>query len=164
MVILETNKGNICVKLFADEAPSTVKNFLSYVDAGHYDGTIFHRVIPNFMIQGGGFESGMVQKQTQEPIENEAANGISNEMGTLAMARTNDPHSATCQFFININNNAFLDYKESTSQGFGYCVFAKVTDGMDIVDNIKSVDTSTQGMHQDVPVEDVVINKAYQKV
>ncbi len=160
MVVIKTNFGDITIKLFEKEAPKTVENFLSYVDEGFYDGTIFHRVISNFMIQGGGFESGLAQKPTKTPIENEADNGLSNKTGTLAMARTNDPHSATCQFFINVKDNNFLDFSAPNSHGFGYCVFAEVVEGMDVVEKIKAVDTGNAGMHQDVPVEDVVIESA----
>lgn len=157
MVVLKTNYGDIKIELFADKAPNTVANFLQYVEDGTYNNTIFHRVISNFMIQGGGFAPGMDEKTTRASIENEADNGLSNEVGTLAMARTNDPHSATCQFFININNNDFLDFSAPNERGFGYCVFAKVVDGMDVVDKIKAVETGNAGPHQDVPVEDVVI-------
>ncbi|MGX5914571.1 peptidylprolyl isomerase B [Aliidiomarina sp. Khilg15.8] len=158
-VTLHTNFGDIAVKLFSDEAPATVENFLSYVDAGFYENTIFHRVIDGFMVQGGGFEPGMVQKESAEPIQNEANNGLSNKRGTLAMARTNDPHSATAQFFINIKDNDFLDFQSESMQGWGYCVFAEVVDGMDVVDKIKNVKTGTSGFHQDVPVEDVVLER-----
>lgn len=157
-VILTTNHGKITLELDAEKAPKTVENFLSYVRAGHYDGTIFHRVIDGFMIQGGGFEPGMKQKPTNEPIENEAKNGLKNEPYTIAMARTSAPHSASAQFFINIKNNSFLDYPGQ--DGWGYCVFGKVTEGTDVVDKIKSVKTTRTGMHADVPVEDVVIEKA----
>lgn len=157
MVVLKTNFGEIKIELFADKAPKTVANFLEYAKNGTYTNTIFHRVISNFMIQGGGFAPGMDEKPTNAPIENEADNGLSNEIGTLAMARTNDPHSATCQFFINVNDNDFLDFKAANSQGYGYCVFAKVVEGMDVVNSIKGVETGNAGFHQDVPVEDVVI-------
>ncbi len=157
-VILTTNHGNIKLELDAEKAPKTVENFLSYVRAGHYDGTIFHRVIDGFMIQGGGFEPGMKQKPTNEPVENEAKNGLKNEPYTIAMARTSAPHSASAQFFINVKNNSFLDYPGQ--DGWGYCVFGKVTEGTDVVDKIKSVKTTRAGMHSDVPVEDVVIEKA----
>lgn len=160
MVVLKTNFGDIKIQLFADKAPKTVENFLAYVEEGFYDNTIFHRVISNFMIQGGGFAPGMEQKSTKPPIENEADNGLTNKIGTLAMARTNDPHSATCQFFINVNDNTFLDFKAANSQGFGYCVFAEVIEGMDVVNSIKSVETSRAGMHDDVPVEDIIIESA----
>ncbi|MDF3035605.1 MAG: peptidyl-prolyl cis-trans isomerase, partial [Paucimonas sp.] len=145
-------------ELDAEKAPKTVENFLNYVRAGHYDGTIFHRVIDGFMIQGGGFEPGMKQKPTNDPIENEAKNGLKNEPYTIAMARTSAPHSASAQFFINIKNNSFLDYPGQ--DGWGYCVFGKVSEGTDIVDKIRAVKTTRAGMHADVPVEDVVIEKA----
>ncbi|HEY6774804.1 MAG TPA: peptidylprolyl isomerase [Oxalicibacterium sp.] len=157
-VILTTNHGKITIELDAEKAPKTVENFLAYVNAGHYNGTIFHRVIDGFMIQGGGFEPGMKQKPTNEPVENEAKNGLKNDHYTIAMARTSAPHSATAQFFININDNSFLDYPGQ--DGWGYCVFGKVTDGTDVVDKIRSVKTTRSGMHADVPVEDVVIEKA----
>lgn len=157
-VIFTTNHGQFKVELDAEKAPKTVENFLSYVRSGHYNGTIFHRVIDGFMIQGGGFEPGMKQKPTNAPIENEAKNGLKNEPYTLAMARTSDPHSASSQFFINVKNNSFLDYPGQ--DGWGYCVFAKVVEGTDVVDKIKSVKTTRAGMHADVPVENVVIEKA----
>ena len=159
MVVLHTNFGEISIKLFADEAPATVENFLNYAKSGFYDGTIFHRVIDGFMVQGGGFTPGLEQKSVQAPIQNEATNGLSNKTGTLAMARTPDPHSATAQFFINVNNNDFLNFSSETSQGWGYCVFAEVVEGMDIVEKIKNVATGSSGFHQDVPLEDVVIEK-----
>jgi len=157
-VILSTNYGNIKLELDADKAPKTVENFLAYVNAGHYNGTIFHRVIDGFMIQGGGFEPGMKQKPTKDPIENEAKNGLKNDTYTVAMARTSAPHSATAQFFINVNNNSFLDYPGQ--DGWGYCVFGKVGEGMDVIDKIRTVKTTRTGMHADVPVEDVIIEKA----
>ena len=157
-VVLTTNHGKITIELDAEKAPKTVENFLAYVKSGHYDGTIFHRVINGFMIQGGGFEPGMKQKPTEEPIENEAANGLTNDCYTIAMARTNDPHSATAQFFINVKDNDFLNY--SGPNNWGYCVFGKVTDGTDVVDAIRKVRTGSKGFHGDVPVEDVVIEKA----
>jgi len=160
MVKLHTNFGTIVIELDAAKAPETVKNFLAYVEAGHYDNTIFHRVIDGFMIQGGGFEPGMQQKPTDAPIQNEAANGLKNDRYTIAMARTGDPHSATAQFFINVKDNAFLNHSAPSGQGWGYCVFAKVVEGMDVIDKIKGVKTGTKGFHQDVPVEDVVIQKA----
>lgn len=160
MVKLHTNHGVITLELDADKAPQTVANFLAYVEAGHYNNTIFHRVIGNFMIQGGGFEPGMRQKPTGAPIENEASNGLKNARGTIAMARTSDPHSATAQFFINVSDNEFLDFKSATGQGWGYCVFGRVVEGMDVVDAIKGVRTGNKGFHQDVPVEDVVIARA----
>ena len=157
-VVLSTNHGDITIELDAEKAPKTVDNFLSYVKSGHYDGTIFHRVIDGFMIQGGGFEPGMKQKESGEPIENEAANGLANEKYTVAMARTNDPHSATAQFFINVKDNSFLDY--AGPDQWGYCVFGRVTAGTEVVDEIRKVKTSTKGFHGDVPVEDVIIEKA----
>jgi len=157
-VILTTNHGNITIELDAEKAPKSVENFLAYVNAGHYNGTIFHRVIDGFMIQGGGFEPGMKQKPTNDPVENEAKNGLKNEMYTVAMARTSAPHSASAQFFINVNDNGFLDYPGQ--DGWGYCVFGKITDGIDVVQKIKGVKTSRAGMFADVPVEDVVIEKA----
>ena len=160
MVKFTTSLGAFTLTLNADKAPKTVENFLAYVKAGHYDKTVFHRVIKNFMIQDGGFEPGMKQKETQAPIDNEAANGLKNKRGTVAMARTNDPHSATAQFFINVVDNDFLDFKAPTGQGWGYCVFGEVTEGMDVVDAIRGVRTGSKGFHQDVPVEDVVIEKA----
>lgn len=160
MVKLHTNFGTIVIELDAAKAPETVKNFLAYVEAGHYDNTIFHRVIDGFMIQGGGFEPGMSQKPTNAPIQNEAANGLKNDRYTIAMARTGDPHSATAQFFINVKDNAFLNHSAPSGQGWGYCVFGKVVEGMDVIDKIKGVKTGTKGFHQDVPVEDVVIQKA----
>lgn len=160
MVIFETNFGDIKIELFDKEAPLTVANFKQYVEDGFYQNTVFHRVISNFMIQGGGFEPGMNEKTTREPVNNEADNGLSNKVGTLAMARTNDPHSATAQFFINVKDNDFLDFSAPNSQGYGYCVFAKVVEGMDVVEEIKKVKTGNAGYHQDVPVEDVVIKSA----
>jgi peptidyl-prolyl cis-trans isomerase B (cyclophilin B) len=157
-VILTTNHGIIKLELDAEKAPKTVENFLSYVRAGHYDGTIFHRVIEGFMVQGGGFEPGMKQKPANTTVENEAKNGLKNDNYTVAMARTSDPHSASAQFFINIKNNSFLDYPGQ--DGWGYCVFGKVVEGMDVVDKIKSVKTTRTGMHSDVPVENVIIEKA----
>jgi peptidyl-prolyl cis-trans isomerase B (cyclophilin B) len=157
-VILTTNHGTIKLELDAEKAPKTVANFLAYVQSGHYNGTIFHRVIDGFMIQGGGFEPGMKQKPTNDPIENEAKNGLKNEPYTIAMARTSAPHSASAQFFINVKNNSFLDYPGQ--DGWGYCVFGKVVEGTDVVDKIKSVKTTRTGMHSDVPVENVVIEKA----
>ena len=157
-VILTTNMGKIKIELFPDHAPKTVDNFISYVNSGHYDGTIFHRVIDGFMIQGGGFEPGMKQKTGNPPIKNEANNGLKNSTYSLAMARTGDPHSASAQFFINTSNNDFLDYPGQ--DGWGYCVFGTVAEGKEIVDLIKVVNTTRTGMFQDVPVEDVVIEKA----
>jgi peptidyl-prolyl cis-trans isomerase B (cyclophilin B) len=160
MIKLHTNFGVIGIELNFEKAPKTAQNFLDYVEAGFYDGTIFHRVIPGFMIQGGGFEANMNQKPTREQIENEAANGLKNKRGTIAMARTNDPHSATAQFFINLVDNDFLDFKAPSGNGWGYCVFAEVVEGMDVVDKIKGVKTSSSGFHQDVPQEKVVIERA----
>jgi peptidyl-prolyl cis-trans isomerase A (cyclophilin A) len=160
MITITTSHGDITIELFADEAPISVENFLAYVDAGHFDGTIFHRVIPNFMIQGGGFDADMNQKATRDPIKNEADNGRKNERGTLAMARTSDVNSATSQFFVNLSANAFLDNGE---RDFGYAVFARVTEGMDVVDKIAAVATGNSGGHSDVPVEAVVIEKAVRK-
>lgn len=157
-VILTTNMGKIKIELHADKAPKTVENFIAYVKSGHYNGTIFHRVIDGFMIQGGGFEPGMQQKTSNPPIENEANNGLKNSTYSVAMARTGDPHSASAQFFINTSNNNFLDYPGQ--DGWGYCVFGTVSDGTEIVDLIKEVKTTRAGMFQDVPVEDVVIEKA----
>jgi peptidyl-prolyl cis-trans isomerase B (cyclophilin B) len=160
MVKLKTNFGDITLELFEDKAPKTVANFLSYVEDGFFDNTIFHRVINNFMIQGGGFTPDMDQKDTKDPIENEADNGVANEVGTIAMARTQDPHSATAQFFINVNNNDFLNHSGKSVNGWGYCAFGKVTEGMDVVEKIKAVKTGNHGYHQDVPVEPVIIEKA----
>ena len=157
-VKLITNHGDIVIELDAEKAPETVKNFLAYVEAGHYDNTIFHRVINGFMIQGGGMEPGMKQKDTKAPIKNEASNGLKNEAGTIAMARTQDPHSATAQFFINLENNRALNYP--APDGAGYAVFGKVSEGMDVVDAIRKVKTGSSGFHQDVPKEDVVIQRA----
>ena len=156
-VLLETTSGDILIELYADKAPATVENFLKYVNEGFYANTIFHRVIKGFMIQGGGFEPGMKQKATKEAIKNEANNGLKNTRGTLAMARTQAPHSATAQFFINVVDNDFLNFSGESLQGWGYCVFAEVVEGMDVVDKIKAVATGRSGMHQDVPKEDVVI-------
>ncbi len=160
MVILHTNFGDIHLELNAEKAPKTVENFLQYVQSGHYDGTIFHRVINGFMIQGGGFVPGMEQKPTQPAIENEANNGLTNDEYTIAMARTNDPHSASAQFFINVANNDFLNFRSPTPQGWGYAVFGKVVSGTEVVDKIKAVKTGNKGWHNDVPVEDVVITQA----
>jgi peptidyl-prolyl cis-trans isomerase B (cyclophilin B) len=159
-VLLKTNKGDITLTLDAAKAPKTVANFLAYVKSGHYDDTIFHRVIDNFMIQGGGMAPGMKQKPTQAEIENEANNGLKNVNGSVAMARTSDPHSASSQFFINVNDNDFLNHTAPTAQGWGYAVFGAVTDGMDVVNAIRKVKTGSSGFHQDVPAEDVVIEKA----
>lgn len=159
-VILETNFGEIELELNADKAPKTVENFLSYVRKGFYDDTIFHRVMDGFMVQGGGFTEDMEQKPTDEPVENEADNGLANDEGTIAMARTNDPHSATAQFFINVADNGFLNHSGKNLQGWGYCVFGKVVNGMDVVNKIKNVNTGRSGMHENVPTEAVVIKKA----
>ena len=160
MIKLHTNHGIISLELDSEKAPLTAQNFIDYVNSGHYDNTIFHRVIDGFMIQGGGFEPGMKQKQTRAPIQNEAANGLKNEKYTVAMARTSDVHSASAQFFINVADNNFLNYTSSTSQGFGYCVFGKVTEGKVVVDHIKKVKTADRSGHQNVPLEDVVVQKA----
>ncbi|MNF54833.1 Peptidyl-prolyl cis-trans isomerase B [compost metagenome] len=160
MIKLHTNHGVITLQLFEDKAPETVANFKEYVKAGHYDGTIFHRVIGNFMIQGGGFEPGMKQKATRASIKNEANNGLSNKVGTVAMARTMEPHSASAQFFINVADNSFLNHSAPTVQGWGYAVFGEVAEGMDVVNKIKAVATTMKGGHQDVPVDDVIIEKA----
>ncbi|WP_438979183.1 peptidylprolyl isomerase [Polynucleobacter sp.] len=159
-VLLKTNKGDITLTLDTAKAPKTVANFLEYVKSGHYDGTIFHRVIDNFMIQGGGMTAGLKEKSSGAQIGNEANNGLKNERGTVAMARTSDPHSATAQFFINVNDNDFLNHTAPNAQGWGYAVFGKVTDGLDVVDVIRKVKTGNSGFHQDVPAEDVVIEKA----
>ncbi len=158
-VEMQTNHGTIMLELDADRAPKTVENFIQYAKEGYYDGTVFHRVIPGFMIQGGGFEVGMNQKPTRDPVKNEADNGLKNETGTIAMARTNDPHSATAQFFINVKDNSFLNHSSPSPQGWGYCVFGRVTDGMDVVQAIEKVATGNKGFHQDVPVTDVIIEK-----
>lgn len=157
VVVVETSMGNIKVELYEDKAPITVKNFLSYVDKKHYDGLIFHRVIPTFMIQGGGYDKDFKERKTDPPIKNEAANGLKNERGTLAMARTNRPDSATSQFFINVKNNDFLD-RANSRDGVGYCVFGRVTEGMDVVDKIKGVKTGPKGIFdEDAPQEDIII-------
>jgi peptidyl-prolyl cis-trans isomerase B (cyclophilin B) len=160
MVILHTSLGEIHLELDAEKAPKTVENFLNYVNSEHYDGTIFHRVINGFMIQGGGFTSNMEQKATNPAIENEANNGLKNDQYTIAMARTNEPHSASAQFFINVANNDFLNFRSPTPQGWGYAVFGKVVSGTEVVDKIKGVKTGTKGWHNDVPLEDVLITKA----
>ena len=160
MIKLTTNHGAITLDLNAEKAPKTVANFLAYVEAGHYDNTVFHRVIKNFMIQGGGFDTEMNQKKTNPTIENEAENGLKNKRGTVAMARTGDPHSATAQFFINTVDNDFLDFKSPSGQGWGYCVFGEVSEGMDVVDKIRAVRTGNKGFHQDLPLDDVIIEKA----
>lgn len=160
LVILHTNFGDIKLELNKEKAPVTVENFVSYVNDGHYNGTVFHRVIDGFMVQGGGFDQDMNQKPTKDQIKNEANNGLKNDLGTVAMARTQDPHSASAQFFINIKNNDFLNYSAETTQGWGYAVFGKVVDGMDVVDQIKAVKTGNKGFHQDVPMEPVIIETA----
>jgi peptidyl-prolyl cis-trans isomerase B (cyclophilin B) len=160
MVILHTNQGDITLELDQENAPATVANFLQYVRDGHYDNTLFHRVIPGFMIQGGGFAPGMRQKPTRAPLANEAGNGVKNARLTVAMARTSEPHSATAQFFINLADNAFLDYKGPSPQGYGYCVFGKVVGGADVVDKIAGVATGRSGGHENVPEQDVLITRA----
>ncbi|OGT90343.1 MAG: peptidylprolyl isomerase [Gammaproteobacteria bacterium RIFOXYD12_FULL_61_37] len=155
---LQTGLGNIVIELDTQKAPKTCANFVQYIEDGHYDNTIFHRVISSFMIQGGGFMSDMMQKATRDPIENEANNGLSNRTGTIAMARTSAPHSASAQFFINVSDNGFLDYPGQ--DGWGYCVFGKVIEGMDVVNQIKGVDTTSRAGHQDVPAEPIVIQSA----
>jgi peptidyl-prolyl cis-trans isomerase B (cyclophilin B) len=160
MIVLETNFGVIKIKLDEENTPITAKNFLAYVESGFYNNTVFHRVMDGFMIQGGGFESGMIQKTVGEPITNEADKGGSNKRGTLAMARTSDPESATAQFFINVKDNTFLDFKSKTADGWGYCVFAEVVEGMDTVDKIKVLKTTAKSGHHDVPEEDVIIETA----
>lgn len=157
VIVMKTSKGTIKMRLFPEKAPKTVENFVTHAKEGYYDGLTFHRVINGFMIQGGGFEPGMKQKATKEPIKNEANNGLKNTRGTLAMARTQAPHSATAQFFINVVDNDFLNFSGESLQGWGYCVFAEVVEGMDVVDKIKGVATGRSGMHQDVPKEDVII-------
>lgn len=159
MIILHTNFGDIHIKLDFINTPQTAENFLSYAKSGFYDGTIFHRVIDGFMIQGGGFEAGMQEKTTNDPIENEADQANSNKTGTIAMARTSDPHSASAQFFINVKDNAFLDHKSKDSQGWGYCVFGEVTEGMETVNKIKAQKTTSRAGHQDVPVDDIIIER-----
>ncbi len=159
-VLIETTSGDILVELFPEAAPKTVENFLAYVDDGFYANTIFHRVIPNFMIQGGGMGARMDEKETNAPVENEANNGLKNDKGTIAMARTMDPHSATAQFFINHTDNDFLNHSEPTMSGWGYCVFGKVIEGMEVVDKIAKVKTKSMGMHDDVPVDMVMITNA----
>lgn len=159
-VTLDTNKGVITLELDLEKAPKTSQNFIEYVKAGHYDGVIFHRVIKGFMIQGGGFVPGMSEKSTREPIQNEADNGLKNDKYTVAMARTNDPHSASAQFFINTADNDFLNFKSKDAQGWGYAVFGKVVGGTEVVDEIENVSTGSRGFHNDVPKEDVIIQKA----
>lgn len=157
MITLHTNHGDITLELDHEKAPATAANFVQYCKDGFYDNTLFHRVIDGFMIQGGGMTSGLREKPTRDPIKNEANNGLSNAVGTIAMARTMEPHSASSQFFINVNNNTFLDFKSEDLNGWGYCVFGKVTEGMDVVNKIKGVSTGSMGMHQDVPLEEVII-------
>ena len=159
-VELETTMGNIVIELNQEKAPNTVANFLEYVKSGHYDGTIFHRVIDGFMVQGGGMDANMKEKSTNAPVQNEADNGLKNEVGTIAMARTSDPHSATAQFFINVKDNSFLNFSGKNPQGWGYAVFGKVTEGMDVVNKIKGVPTGKYGFHADVPTTPVVITHA----
>jgi len=160
LVLLETSSGEILIELFPDKAPKTVENFLAYVDSGFYDNTIFHRVIKDFMIQGGGYGPRMDEKPTRDPVENEADNGLKNERGAVAMARTSDPHSASAQFFINLKDNDFLDHTEKNAQGWGYCVFGRVSEGMEIVEAIAKVRTGVRDTHDDVPVDMVLITSA----
>jgi peptidyl-prolyl cis-trans isomerase B (cyclophilin B) len=160
MIKLHTSHGEITIDLNNEKAPITTQNFIDYVNSGHFDNTIFHRVINDFMIQGGGFESGMSQKKARAPIQNEAANGLKNDAYTVAMARTSDVHSASAQFFINVADNGFLNYTSPTTEGFGYCVFGKVVEGKDVVDRIKKVETGNKSGHQNVPLDDVIIQKA----
>jgi len=160
MVKLHTSHGAITLELDATRAPETVKNFLAYVASGHYANTVFHRVIDGFMVQGGGFEPGMKQKPARATVQNEASNGLKNERYTVAMARTADPHSASAQFFINVADNGFLNHKAQTPDGWGYCVFGRVTEGQDVVDKIKCVKTGKRSFHSDVPVEDVILERA----
>ena len=160
MIVLKTNYGSFTIELDFEKAPISAANFLQYAEDGFYEGTIFHRVIDNFMIQGGGFDAGMQEKANRECIENEADNGLQNLSGTLAMARTSDPHSATSQFFINISDNDFLNHRDKTDQGWGYAVFGRVIDGMNVVDKIRNCETASAGGHQDVPVTEVIIESA----
>ncbi|MBX3709126.1 MAG: peptidyl-prolyl cis-trans isomerase [Gammaproteobacteria bacterium] len=159
MIILHTNFGDIHLELDSENTPTTVENFMNYAKSGHYDGTLFHRVIDRFMIQGGGFDINMKQKSTQAPIQNEAKKSQANKRGTVAMARTSDPHSASTQFFINVVDNDFLNFTSESTNGWGYCVFGKVSEGMDVVDKIKKVATTTRSGHQNVPVDNVIIEK-----
>ena len=159
MIVLHTNYGPITLSLESEKAPKTCENFLEYVNQGFFENTIFHRVIDGFMIQGGGFEPGLKQKKTLDPIKNEANTGLKNKIGTIAMARTSDPHSASCQFFINLKDNGFLDHRSTTPEGWGYCAFGTVTEGMDVVERIAKVKTGSQQGHQDVPLNDVIIEK-----
>ncbi|OHV11844.1 peptidylprolyl isomerase [Kushneria phosphatilytica] len=161
MIVFNTSAGDITVELFHEQAPETTANFERYVRDGHFDNTLFHRVIDGFMVQGGGFTTDFEQKPTRAPIRNEATNGLKNTRGRLAMARTNDPHSATAQFFINVADNSFLDHSAPTPQGWGYCVFGEVREGMDVVDNIRKVATTRRGMHADVPSEDIIVHRAW---
>lgn len=163
MILMKTSMGDITIELDTENAPTTAENFKKYVEDGFYDGTIFHRVINGFMVQGGGFDTDMAQKSTMEPIKNEANNGLKNLNGTVAMARTNDPHSATAQFFINVADNSFLDHTGENTQGWGYAVFGKIVEGMDIVNQMKAVKTGSNGFHQDVPEEAIVIESAVVK-
>ncbi|MGQ7263710.1 peptidylprolyl isomerase [Vreelandella sp. V005] len=163
MIVLQTNHGDITIALNHEKAPISAANFEQYVRDGFYDGTLFHRVIDGFMVQGGGFDKDFEQKPTRDPIENEADNGLKNTVGTLAMARTQDPHSATAQFFINVGDNSFLDHSGKSLQGWGYAVFGEVVEGMEVVNEIKNVSTTRRGMHADVPAEDVIIERAYVK-
>ena len=160
MVKLHTNLGTITLELDEQRAPGTTANFLEYVRSGHYNNTLFHRVIDRFMVQGGGFDGSMKQKPTRAPISNEASNGLKNKTYTVAMARTSDPHSATAQFFINVADNDFLDHRAPTNEGWGYCVFGRVVEGQDVVDKIRATRTTTKGFHQDVPIENVLIERA----
>ncbi|MEG1979751.1 MAG: peptidylprolyl isomerase [Victivallaceae bacterium] len=158
MLIFKTSKGDVKIELYADKAPETVKNFMTYVNEGFFNGTIFHRVIKNFMVQGGGFDTGFKEKANHASIKNEADNGLSNKRGAIAMARTMEPHSAGSQFFINLVDNDYLDFQSATPRGYGYCVFGQVVEGMDVMDAIAKVKTGRRGMHDDVPVENVVVN------
>ncbi|ABE59404.1 MULTISPECIES: peptidylprolyl isomerase [Chromohalobacter] len=161
MIVLQTNYGSIRLRLDHDNAPKTAANFEQYVRDGHYDDTLFHRVIDGFMVQGGGFDTQFEQKPTRAPIDNEADNGLKNVKGSVAMARTQDPHSASAQFFINVADNDFLNHRDKSMQGWGYCVFGEVVEGMDVVEKIKNVPTTRRGMHADVPAEDVILQRAY---
>lgn len=161
MIVLQTNYGSIRLRLDHDNAPKTAANFEQYVRDGHYDDTLFHRVIDGFMVQGGGFDTQFEQKPTRAPIDNEADNGLKNVKGSVAMARTQDPHSASAQFFINVADNDFLNHRDKSMQGWGYCVFAEVAEGMDVVEKIKNIRTTRRGMHADVPAEDVILERAY---
>ncbi|WP_419306959.1 peptidylprolyl isomerase [Chromohalobacter israelensis] len=161
MIVLQTNYGSIRLRLDHDNAPKTAANFEQYVRDGHYDDTLFHRVIDGFMVQGGGFDTQFEQKPTRAPIDNEADNGLKNVKGSVAMARTQDPHSASAQFFINVADNDFLNHRDKSMQGWGYCVFGEVVEGMDVVEKIKNVPTTRRGMHADVPAEDIILQRAY---